>query len=314
MKAKAAIREYIEYKRSLGMRFKAQAYQLEAFCRHIGDVELARVTRVQVREYIDGRQDKITSFWFAKFDSLRGFFEYARSRHYIDGSVLPDSLPKRPPNLTPFLYSVNQVRQLLVIPDACYSPKCGMQPHTVRAMILLLYGTGLRIGEALRLNLGDVDLDNSILTIRETKFFKSRFVPTGGDLNRVLRLYDERERPANSGTPESPFLVGKNGMRISIDTANHTFQWLRTEAGVLRFDGGRYQPRLHDFRHTFAVTRLVRWYREGKDVQRLLPLLSTYLGHAHLDSTAVYLTMTNELIQEASRRFERYALPEVTRA
>lgn len=198
MKAEAAIQEYIVYKRSLGKRFKAPAYQLKAFCRQIGDVDLDHVTREQVQEYLDGEQGKITSFWFSKYDSLRGFFDYAQSRRYIDDLVLPHSLPKRPPKLTPFLYSVGQVRELLGIADSCYPPTCGMQPHTVRAMILLLYGTGLRIGEALRLRVGDVDLDNSVLTVRETKFFKSRFVPIGPDLTRVLRGYAHRQWPANT--------------------------------------------------------------------------------------------------------------------
>ena len=89
------------------------------------------------------------------------------------------------------------------------------------------------------------------------------------------------------------------------------FESLRTEAGVLRFDGGRYQPRLHDFRHTFAVARLVTWYREGKELHRLLPHLCTYRGHVHIDSTAHYLTITKELLQEAGRCFERYVLGEV---
>jgi integrase len=103
-------------------------------------------------------------------------------------------------------------------------------------------------------------------------------------------------------------------MMIGNDHADHQFQWLRKEAGVLRFDTSRYQPRLHDFRHTFAVTRLVTWYREGKDVQRMLPLLSTYLGHCGIDETSVYLKMTRELLQEANRRFERYVFAEVDHA
>jgi len=86
------------------------------------------------------------------------------------------------------------------------------------------------------------------------------------------------------------------------------------EAGILRWDAGRYQPRLHDLRHSFAVSRLVTWYRQGKDVQRLLPHLATYLGHVHIDDTAIYLTMTKELLQEASSCFARYALPEVADA
>jgi integrase len=100
-------------------------------------------------------------------------------------------------------------------------------------------------------------------------------------------------------------------MMIRNDHAGHQFQWLRKEAGVLRFDTARYQPRLHDFRHTFAVTRLLTWYREGKDVQRMLPLLSTYLGHCRVDETSVYLQMTRELLQEANRRFEHYVFAEV---
>jgi integrase len=100
-------------------------------------------------------------------------------------------------------------------------------------------------------------------------------------------------------------------MMIRHDHAGHQFQWLRKEAGVLRFDSPRYQPRLHDFRHTFAVTRLLTWYREGKDVQRMLPLLSTYLGHCRVHETSVYLQMTRELLQEANRCFERYAFAEV---
>src|ERR1700746_3921722 len=99
--------------------------------------------------------------------------------------------------------------------------------------------------------------------------------------------------------------------RLSYAQAHYVFQWLRTEVGIMRFDGGRFQPRLHDFRHTFAVRRLISWYREGKNVQRLLPHLSTYLGHVDIDSTAHYLTMTRELLQEANRCFEIYASGEV---
>jgi integrase len=164
----------------------------------------------------------------------------------------------------------------------------------MRTLIIVLYGTGLRLGEATRLKHEDVDFRKTALTIRETKFGKSRLVPIGKDLVSILRLYRMRHRPG-----------------FGYDHADHQFQWLRREAGVLRFDTARYQPRLHDFRHTFAVTRLVTWYREGKDVQRMLPLLSTYLGHCGVDETSVYLQMTRELLQQANRCFERYVFAEV---
>lgn len=154
-------------------------------------------------------------------------------------------------------------------------------------------------------------LRNAALTIRETKFGKSRLVPVGKDLVSILRLYRIRHRPGIGYQRPPTLLATKIGMMIRHDHADHQFQWLRKEAGVLRFDSARYQPRLHDFRHTFAVTRLLTWYRERKDVQRMLPLLSTYLGHCRVDETSVYLQMTRELLQEANRCFERYAFAEV---
>ena len=159
-----------------------------------------------------------------------------------------------------------------------------------------------------------MDFKKATLTIRETKFGKSRLVPIGRDLVSILRLYRMRHRPRFGYERPPTVLATKIGMMIGNDHADHQFQWLRKEASVLRFDTARYQPRLHDFRHTFAVTRLVTWYREGKDVQRMLPLLSTYLGHCGIDETSVYLQMTRELLQEANRCFERYVFAEVDHA
>ena len=117
------------------------------------------------------------------------------------------------------------------------------------------------------------------------------------------------ERHPKSGD-DSRFFLGKRGAPISLNTLEHAFQRLREHAEVCRAKDARYQPRLHDLRHTFAVHRLTEWYRQGADVQRLLHHLSVYLGHAHLAATQVYLTMTPELLHEAGTRFERYALGE----
>jgi integrase/recombinase XerD len=225
--------------------------------------------------------------------------------------VLPTSMPDPPPRFVPYIYSTDDVRRLLGVPDSHYSPSCPLSPDTMRTLILLLYGTGLRLGEASRLKHADADFKKAALTIRETKFGKSRLVPIGKDVVKMLRLYRLRHRPGVGYQLPPTLLATKIGMIVRNDHADHEFQWLRKEAGVLRFDSARYQPRLHDFRHTFAVTRLVTWYREGKDVQRMLPLLSTYLGHCGLDETSVYLKMTRELLQEANRCFERYAFTEV---
>jgi len=154
-----------------------------------------------------------------------------------------------------------------------------------------------------------VDFSEGVLLIRETKFYKSRLLPIGSHLKEALRGYATARREAgHSELPKSPFFVGRKGSHVTIHTAQQSFRQLRKHAGIHRSGGARNQPRLHDLRHAFAGNRVVSWYKAGSDVQRLLPKLSTYLGHISLSSTQRYLTMTPALLQEACRRFERYAM------
>jgi integrase/recombinase XerD len=176
-----------------------------------------------------------------------------------------------------------------------------------------LYGAELRPGEADRLQLQDVRLHESILIIKNTKFHKSRIVPIGKDLKEMLAAHWQEESYDLDARLDAPFFRTRRGGVLS-SHANHQFQELRRQASVLRVDNTRYQPRLHDFRHTFAVNRLVAWYREGKDVQRLLPKLSTYLGHARISGTSIYLQMTTALLEEANKKFEAYAQRSISHA
>jgi integrase/recombinase XerD len=182
------------------------------------------------------------------------------------------------------------------------NPQTSIDPVTVRTMLLLLYGAGLRVSEAIHLDRRDVNLKESLLTIRQTKFGKTRLVPFGPDLGRALTQHARRASIASG-----PFFTTRNGARVNHDTLRHNFRLACDRAGIRRNDGGRFQPRLHDLRHTFAVHRMTSWYRQGADVQKLLPQLSTYLGHVRLKDTQVYIKMTPELLQAASQRFERYA-------
>jgi len=238
---------------------------------------------------------------------LNGFFQFAVSRGHLDEAPLPKELPKQPPTLVPYIYSREELRRLLeAIPSFRHFPK-RIEPPTVRAILLVAYGAGLRRQEILDLSLADVDLPNRLLTIRDTKFFKSRLVPIGQDLTKVLSNYASWRATAHpaAGT-DSTFFLGRDGAAICRATLHHAFYRLREHVGVRRSDGGRYQPRFHDLRHTFAVHRLTAWYRQGADVQRLVHHLSVYLGHVDLAATQVYLTMTPKLLEQANRRFERY--------
>ena len=162
-------------------------------------------------------------------------------------------------------------------------------------------GAGLRGGEALRLTRADVDLSGALLTVRETKFYKSRLVPLGSHDNEVLTQYARRWLPYTAAAADDlPFLANRDGTPLVRSTVHQAFVAVRQAAGLQSPVGARRRPRLHDLRHSFAVHRLTSWYREGKDVQRLLPYLATCLGHTDIAGTTVYLSMTPELLHEAS--------------
>lgn len=205
---------------------------------------------------------------------------------------------------TPYIYSQPELRRLLqaVTPERTK----GLSPQTMRTLLLLLYGAGLRLGEALKLEQADVNIPERLLLVRQSKFFKSRLVPIGPKLAKVLADY-QAERPAGDGFHRHFFRANK-GTPVSGATAERIFRALRLAAEVRRPEGCRYQPRLHDLRHTMATHYLVNGYRTGADMQALLVNLSVYLGHIGLSGTQKYLTMTPDLRQQAGARFARYAL------
>ena len=305
MKLSALASQYVAYKQGMGMRFHTEARTLKSFCRAMGDIAVGEIATGRVHAYIAGT-GPVTRFWHRKYEVLLGFYRYAMARGYVECSPLPKSIPK-PRQFVPYIFSHEELQRLLDASACCETPRCKLQPYTCRMLILLLYGAALRISEALSLTLADVDLHASLLTIRESKFYKTRLVPMGPDLTSNLKTYVEQRAKEYSTKPEAALFMTRNGTPLARSTAENTFRRLCIRAGVLRCDGSRYQPRLHDLRHAAAVHRLVSWYREGADVQRLLPQLATYLGHVHISGTQRYLTMTPELLHEASKRFESYA-------
>lgn len=308
MRLRRLIEQYVAFRRSLGERCMTNARVLHAFGRAIGPAaDVVEVHAEQVGAFLAGR-GPVTSAWHVKYNALASFFRYAVSRGYTTSAPLPIVLPKRPPAFVPYIYSRDELRRLLDAAERYQRNRSLTDPVTVRTILLTLYTTGLRVREVVGLNRGDVELDNALFTVRATKFFKSRVVPFGPDLVRVLRDYASSRHPTLDRRSHAPFFTTKRGARVNQATLVGCFQRIRKHADVRRFDGARYQPRLHDLRHAFAVHRLTTWYRQGADVQKLLPILSVYMGHAHIAATQVYLTMTSELLGEAGRRFEQYAV------
>jgi len=311
MNLQQLIEQYITFRQSLGKRFVSPACTLRAFGRTIGErAEANEVRAEQVNAFLQG-DGPLTRTWHFKYTALRGLYRYAISRGYAAVSPLPVNVPKRPPSFVPYIYSREELRRLLDATTITQGRRRWIEPVTLRMILLLMYGAGLRVSEAVSLDRSDVDLEQAVVTVRDSKFFKSRLVPVGSQLTQALTSYAvwrDTSRPARG--QEEPFFVVRNGGRVNVDTLQDNFRRLCVHASIRRLDAGRYQPRLHDLRHTFAVHRLTEWYQRGAGVQKLLPQLSVYLGHRYLAGTQVYLTMTPELLQQAAARFERYTLEE----
>jgi site-specific recombinase XerD len=239
-----------------------------------------------------------------KWGTLRGLYRFVLARGLARRCPLPLNAPKVAVPFTPYIYSQPELRGLLqaITPERTK----GLSPQTMRTLLLLLYGAGLRLSEALKLEQADVDVQERLLQVRQSKFFKSRLVPIGPKLAKVLADY-QTESPSGAGSHRR-FLRANKGTPVSGATAERIFRALRLAADVKRPEGCRYQPRLHDLRHAMATHCLVNGYRTGADVQALLVNLSAYLGHVDLSGTQKYLTMTPDLRQQASARFARYAL------
>lgn len=207
----------------------------------------------------------------------------------------------------PHIYSEDEIRCLLLTARRSSSPRAPLRPQTLETMLTLAYGAGLRLGEVVRLTLGDLDLGQATLEIRETKFFKSRRLPLSPTVMTALQQYLIARRQA--GASEAPdaalFWNEQKRRRYAIVSAEHLLTQVIRAAGLKPLRG-RCGPRVHDLRHTFVVHRMLTWYRTGVDPQQRLHHLATWLGHRDINSTLVYLTITQELLQEASHRFHAY--------
>lgn len=306
MNLQKLIQQYLHYQQSLGWRPLPHGGHIGAFGRFLGaNIDIADIELQQVEAFLVGK-GSITATWYTKFSTLRSFYRYATSRGYVAAAPLPAVAPQRPRNFTPYIYSHDELRRLLQAVGSVRCPWCSVEPCTMRMVLLLLYGAGLRLREAINLDSNDIDWSERLMTICNSKFLKSRIVPFGPQLGAALADYATIRTPPAGGQ----FFTRRTGDRINHQLIQNYFSVLRRRVGVKRSDVERLQPRLHDLRHTFAVHRLTSWYQQGADVQRLLPKLSTYLGHVNIEATQVYLTMTPELLQEAGKRFEHYAMQE----
>jgi integrase/recombinase XerD len=301
-----SISRHLELRRALGYQLKNNDTILKDFdnfvAKHFPDATI--VTRPMVAGYLETQRNVKLRTQHGKLTVLRQFCRFLFQLNpdsYIPGTGL---LPASRGDFQPYIYTPKEVLDLIELSKRL-TPTTSLRPHTYATLIGLLWVSGLRIGEALRLNLQDVDWEAGVLHIDRTKFFKSRLVPlTQSTVNALKRYAEIRKQLGHEQSPTAPLFVNRRRRRYAHRTVKGTFLDLSRQLG-LKSSQGR-DPRLHDFRHSFATRCLARFYREKEDPTLGLPVLATYLGHANIACTTVYLHPSEDVLHHAGLRFQQH--------
>lgn len=301
---------YIAFRQSIGEKFLTNAIVLRSFVRHAGASAYPKELTVKTcSDFIYAPNGRLTANSRIKYGALKGMFEWAVVRGLMGDMPLPVDKPRRLEYIVPYIYSKEELRRIFDATLAYQVKRNGSKacPECVQAVLKITYFLGLRISETMGLRISDLHMDESYAYIHKSKFYKSRLVPFNAQVHKMidafLRWRIKQGWPCDG---ETYLFLNKDHTRMQTPRLRCIFKCIRGVAGISRNDGAAFQPRLHDLRHSFAVHRLNSWYKQGVDVQKALPKLSTYLGHRNLANTSMYLTMTDDLLSEANALFENY--------
>ena len=297
-----ALNEYIAIRRALGFELREVAGCLRNFVGFLKAEGASHITKELALRWATQPADAQPYTWAWRLGMVRRFAAWHSAMEPRTEIPAPGLLPHRYQRKTPHIYSDEEIARLLR-GSAKLSSQKGLRAPTYTTLFGLLAVTGMRVNEALHLDRSDVDLDQGILTIRRTKFGKSRHVPVHPSTVDALKEYAKKRDRVLPTPPSQGFFISERGLRITEWMARYTFARLSQQLGFrpAAKSHGR-GPRLHDMRHRFAAHTLVRWYREGLDVERELPKLATYLGHVHINETYWYLEAVPELLRLATGR------------
>ncbi len=294
-----AVDRYLETRRALGFKFQRPAWLLPDFVRHLEAHRAPFITLHLALDWAQQPPDGHPAWWAERLSIVRGFARQLQAedpRHQVPPVGL---IPRRVRRAVPVLFDAREISALLRAARRLESP---LRAATHETLFGLLVATGMRIGEAIRLDRDDIDWKQRLLVVRRSKFDKSREVVLHPSVLAALRRYT-RVRDDRCPRPRSPaFFISLSGTRLIYNNVHRTFRALGRAAGIR-------SGRPHDLRHSFAVATLLRWYRKGVDVDAWMPRLSTYLGHAAPESTYWYLTAAPQLMVIARRRLERAGGP-----
>jgi integrase len=306
------LQAFLDHKRALGCRFRTEEMTLRLFDRFLVEQHVTTIDAISpalMDTFLASRKRTSPQSYNHLLQTLARAFKWLAARGL--GPPPPRAKPRRATRTRiPFLFDPSTARQLLELAGSL--PECPSTPRraqTYRTIFALLYALGLRVGEVARLRVGDFDMRRRLLTVRNTKFAKSRLVPFGPNITTLVTGYIQLQSQQRGSLAETmPLFSFRKQQPVHPSVISQTFHELVPRLG-LRVPDGTAPPTVHCLRHSFAVGTLLRWYRSGVDPNSRLLQLSTFLGHVHPTSTAVYLTITTELLAEANQRFERWATP-----
>ena len=300
-----ALGQYLALRRALGFRLQRQGKALEGFVIFAERERATTITSDLALRWARLPKGVNPTTYADRLGNVRRFARYCFT---LDPGteIPPDGLiPHARHRREPYIWTRKEVQALLASTRRIRSP-LGLRALTYKTLFGLIAVAGLRINEALHLDNTDVDWTSGVLTIRNTKFGKTRHVPVHPSTIAGLRRYVRKRDRVVPNCDPAPFFVTEHGTRLSESAVRDVFSRLRRILPQ-RTRGNQRQPRIHDLRHTFAVETLRRWYRAGRNVEASLPRLATYLGHAHVNDTYWYLSAVPDLMAAVARRIEREA-------
>ena len=303
------VEEYLAYRRALGYQLRIEGQMLGSFARFADQLGHSGPLTTEVALRWARLPERASQLYQARrLEVVRTLAKYLAPRE--PATEIPPRRLLGPAHArrTPFIYSQADITALVQTAKAL-GPADGLRPRTYAALIGLLACTGLRISEALTLAHDDANLDVGVLTIRQTKFRKSRLVPLHPSAIGPLRDYASARDRRQGTMHRTTFFVSDSGRPLPYSTVRQTFHQVLRAALPNSASSGRSRPRLHDLRHTFACQRLLESYHDGSNIDRAVDQLSTYLGHAKVTDTYWYLTGIPELLALAGRRFEEFTIP-----
>lgn len=308
------IEHYLATKRALGCKFATEDRTLRLFDRWLVEQQLNHLDAINgahIDAFLASRHRGNARSYNGLLGDVRRLFEWLIDQQVIVTSPVQADARRETTRSQPFLFDAPTIRRLLAeagqLPD---NARAQLRGPTYEMIFALIATLGLRISEAARLQCGDVDLDRDVLQIRNTKFGKSRLVPFGTRLSQRLCDYLAlREDRGYCIAGSAPLFSWNGRSAVATNSIRNTFRDHLVPRLALDVPAGSIGPRVHGLRHSFAVRTLLRWYRDGEDPTARLHYLSTFLGHVNLNATAVYLTITSDLLQEANQRFEAFAPP-----